>query len=105
MGIETIALIGLAVSAASTAYEVKGSRDAAADAKDNQRKQEAAVRGQNQKLADEQAANDATMAARSARTRQRALLAGQGGSDTIATSPLGLAGGAGGSPLKTNLGE
>lgn len=110
MGIETIiAIAAIAASAAGTGAEIKASRDQASDAKDAQHKQEAAVRAQNQKLADTQAAQDATMQARSARMRQKALLAGQGNADTIGTSPLGLAGGAAGDAtgaqgLKTTLG-
>ncbi len=108
MGIETvIAIAGLAVAAAGTGAEVKSSQDAKAAAKDTQNEQEQAVRDQNAQLASEQQKNDATMAAKSARMRQRALLAGsQGNASTIATSPLGLAPTAatGTQPLKTNLG-
>jgi hypothetical protein len=108
MGIETvIAIAGLAIAAGGTAAEVKTSQDAKAAAKDTQHEQEAAVRDQNAQLASEQAKNDATLAAKSARMRQRALLAGsQGSASTIATSPLGLApaGANGTQPLKTNLG-
>lgn len=111
MGIETvIAIAAIAASAAGTGAQVHQGRVAAAKAKDAERDQEAAVRDQNAKLAEDQSKLDATTAARQARVRQRALLAGsQGNSATIATSPLGLAPGASGTPnagggLKT-LGE
>lgn len=93
MGIETIiAIAAIAASTAATGYEVSASRDQAREGKDAQRKQEQAVRNQNAALAEKQAQADATTAARTARMRQRALLAENQGNDSmIATSPLGLA--------------
>lgn len=94
MGVEVI--IGLALAAASTAYEVKASRDAQADAKDASRKQEAAVRQQKAQLEETQKQTDATQAARIARARQ--LASTQAQDPTVATSPLGLAQTNGGTP-------
>lgn len=99
MGVDPIslaAIAGLVITAAGTGAEIHQSQVAKADAKDAQRKQEAAIRNQNAQLAADQSKLDATQAARQARVRQRALLAGSGTSQTIATSPLGLAQGASG---------
>lgn len=91
MGIETIiAVVGLAVSAASTGYEVSASRDAAANQKDAAHKQEKAVRDQNAALNQTRQQQEATNATRMARLRQRALLGSSGSDQTIGTSPLGL---------------
>jgi hypothetical protein len=93
MGIETaVAIAGIAASAVGTGagiYTAVDSRDQAAAAS---RAQARDARKRQMELENAQASNDATAAARMARMRQRALIAGNQGYDqTIATSPLGLA--------------
>lgn len=99
MGVDpfSLALIGLAITGATTGYQAKRGHDAKVQANHAQDEQEQAVRDQNAKLESDQSKLDATDAARQARVRQRALLAGSSSSQTIATSPLGLAQGTSGS--------
>lgn len=90
MGIETIIAIGaLAATAAGTGAQVAQSRDAARDSRDARRDQAYQSGRKQLALEESQKANDATASARSARLRQRAVLAGMS-DKTIATSPLGL---------------
>ncbi len=100
MGIETIALVGLAVSAAAAGTQAYQSERAADKSDDARKKQEGAMRLNQARLDEAQKQNDATAAARVARMRQRAILSAGGQSSTIATSPLGLSAtqGSGGGP-------
>lgn len=85
MGIETVvAIAGLAAAAASTGNEVYQSQRA-------EEKSDDAAAAQKKRINDLEAQQDATAAARTARLRQVAALAGkQGYGSTVATSPRGL---------------
>ncbi len=98
MGLE-LALIGAAL--AGTAAQVHSSRQQGRDAKGARREQAFQASRNMASLEEEKQRNNATDAARQARLRLRAGLSGAtGNSQTVSTSPLGLAtqdqGGAGG---------
>jgi hypothetical protein len=89
MGIE--AIVGLAIAAAGTGYQIHSSREAARESKDVRRDQAYQAGRRQAELSEAQQANDATAAARLARLRQRAALASNTDyGDTIKTGPMGL---------------
>lgn len=102
MGAYVIPAAMLAVTVGSSIYQglsASEARDKAAAAEEQRRKDQekliADQKEQNQKMQDEQDQQTANAAAqvegKSAKTRQRTLAAGgQGRSDTILTSPLGV---------------
>jgi hypothetical protein len=95
----TAILIGAAVAAAGTGFQISEARGAKADARkeaDQERRRQDKLRGD---LSAHQAANESAAKERStrleARRRQRALSgAGQGRADTILTGPGGVTGAA-----------
>jgi len=90
----TIALIaGAAASAAAAGSSVHASREAKREAKDNERDMKYQAGLENARLADKKKVEEAEVASRAARARQRAFSATKEGyASTFNTSPLGLAG-------------